>query len=500
MVKKNSKNNKIFWIFVIAFLVVILIPFLYKDKTLRQGLQFYIKEPSASILSYEDIVRLTKPISISNPIYLKLQKQLDTPHIVNKSFFPLPSSSLSHNYLRIAQWNIERGFNINLIKTIFSDRNDFFYSYRKNVPDEKGFANELNTLKNSDIICLNEADIGMPRTDYKNTVSEIASAIKYNYVFATEFLELNPVIFNTDVDKKRFLGLHGNAILSKYPIKSARILRLPECYKWYEEEMQKKSPLEHVRRVGAQHIFNEEIVHSEVRRGGRNALIVTIELPNKEIITVVSTHLEDKCFPDKRFKQFEYLLSNLKSIRNPVIITGDFNTTTTDSAPVSVKKEFIKRIRDPHYIARQAILALIPIGPPGVANLTSLGLSKLIQYKDPTAPSIPIILPNQERKFFNYLKDFRFSDGETFDISGDRSSNGKNGLLASSNERDVKGFESTFKFAEPRAIAYFKLDWFFIKPKGNRFRPYNGQTLQLINNAYPNRVSDHDPIVVDLNL
>ncbi len=500
MMKKNSKNNRFFWIFVIAFLVVILIPFLYKDKTLYQGFKFYIKKPPVSILSYEDVVRLTKPISISNPIYLKLQKQLSTPYIVNKSFFALPSNSFRHNYLRIAHWNIERGFNISLIKTIFSDRNTFFYNYKKNVPDEKGFANELNTLGNSDIICLNEADIGMPRTNYKNTVSEIASAIKYNYAFATEFIELNPIIFNTGIDKKRFLGLHGNAVLSRYPIKSAKVLKLPECYKWYEEEMQKKSPLEDARRLGAQNVFSEEIAHSEIRRGGRNALIVDIELPTKEIITVVSTHLEDKCFPDKRFKQFQYLLSNLKFIRSPVIIAGDFNTTTTDSAPVSLKKEFVKRIRDPHYLARQAILAVIPIGLPGVVNLTSFGLSKLIQYKDPAAPSIPIILPNQERKFFNYLKDFRFTDGEKFDISGDKNSNGKQGLLASSNERDVKGFESTFKFTEPRAIAYFKLDWFFIKPKGNRFKPYNGQTLQLINNAYPGRISDHEPIIVDLNL
>ena len=98
------------------------------------------------------------------------------------------------------------------------------------------------------------------------------------------------------------------------------------------------------------------------------------------------------------------------------------------------------------------------------------------------------------------MEDFRFADGEGFDTGSNRSSNGKRGFLANSNERQLKGFESTFKFTEPRIIAYFKLDWFFVKPKGNRFKAYNGQTLQLLNHAYPGRISDHEPIIVDLSL
>ena len=49
-------------------------------------------------------------------------------------------------------------------------------------------------------------------------------------------------------------------------------------------------------------------------------------------------------------------------------------------------------------------------------------------------------------------------------------------------------------------IAYYKLDWFFVKPKRGRFAPFNGQTLKLVNEAYGNRISDHDPITVDLKL
>ena len=490
--KRQKKHEKLFLILLFAVILSITFPFFFRNKYTS----FRLRETPVSFLTYSDLVKLTEPLKLNTTLYFRLQKQLTIPHVVNKTSFVL---TRPHRYLRLAQWNIERGFNINLIKTVFSDRNNYYYQYKKNVKDDKNLKKELETLATSDIISLNEADIGMPRTDYKNTVSEIANAIGYNYAFATEFIELNPIIYHKNINRNKFIGLHGNAILSIYPIKSAKIIRLPECYRWFEEEIQKKSPLEYVRRASAKGVFSEEITHGEVRRGGRNALIADIELPNRKIITVVSTHLEDRCFPDKRLKQFEYLLSNLRSVSGPVVITGDFNTTTTDSVPASFKKEFVKRIRDPHYIARQAAIAAAP-GIPIVNNLVAFGLSKLVQYKDPAAPSIPVILPNQERKIFNYLKSFHFSDGEGFDISGDRSSNGRHGFLASSNERDIKGFASTFKFTEPRVIAYFKLDWFFVKPKGNRFKPFNGQTLQLVNNAYPGRVSDHEPIVVDLNL
>ena len=491
---KETKKNKAFRVFVITFLIFILIPFCFKDR-------FKLQEGQISYLSYNDLEKLTKQFTANTPLYFKLQKQLNTPYIVNKPFSTSNLIFRNPHYLRIADWNIQRGFNINAIKNILSNKYGYYYNYKNNLSADlqNNLKKELEDLSKSDIISLNEVDVGMPRTGYKNIASEIAHALNYNYAFATEFIELSPIVYKQKINPFRYLGLHGNAIISRYPIKSARILRLPEYYKWFDEEIQKKAPLEHVRRLGAKEVFSEDIIKSEVRRGGRNALIADIELPSKEIITVVSTHLEDRCFPDKRFNQFEYLLSNLRSLKSSVILTGDFNTTSTDSAPTSFKKEFIKRIRDPNYIARQIVLTAVP-GLPIVNNLVSFGLSKLVQYKDPTAPSIPVFLPNQERKLFTYLKEFRFTDGEGFDISGDRSSNGKGGLLASSNERQLKGFVSTFKFPEPRVIAYFKLDWFFIKPRGNRSKPFKGQTLQLINHAYPGRVSDHEPIIVDLKL
>jgi len=38
------------------------------------------------------------------------------------------------------------------------------------------------------------------------------------------------------VDRQRYHGLHGTAILSRYPLENAHILRLPVCYDWYASE------------------------------------------------------------------------------------------------------------------------------------------------------------------------------------------------------------------------------------------------------------------------
>ncbi len=493
----------------LSFIVLILLVIILGVFNLKREPFFKIKhihlkkEKTISYLSYTDLIRLASNSGISKGLYKRLNKQFTTPYIFNRKQNRDKSLPLfSKPYIRVAHWNIERGFHINTIKQIFNDRYSYYYSYKNNIKDAQGenLKKELGTLVNSDVISLNEVDIGMPRTNYKNTVAELANAINYNYAFATEFIELSPLIYKSSLDPKHYLGLHGNAILSKYPIKQARIVRLPECYKWYETELQKKSLLENVRRVSAKTIFKESILN-EVRRGGRCALIIDIELPNKEIITIASTHLEDRCYPIDRFKQVEYLLDNLKYIRNPLVLAGDFNTTTTDSAPTSLKKEVVKRFKDPHFVGRQIALAAIP-GAPIASGLVTTGLSKFFQFKDPAALSIPIFFPNQERKFFKYLQGFQFIDGEEFDTGGDsnKSSNGKKGFLANSNERQLKGFESTFKLEEPRLIAYFKLDWFFVKPKRGRFLPFNGQTLQLINRSYPERISDHEPIIVDISL
>ena len=71
----------------------------------------------------------------------------------------------------------------------------------------------------------------------------------------------------TESRPARYLGLHGNAILSRYPLQNARIVRLPVAHDWYNAEKAEISKLEKSKRLAANKIFLERI-EREVRVGG----------------------------------------------------------------------------------------------------------------------------------------------------------------------------------------------------------------------------------------
>lgn len=452
-----------------------------------------------SDFTFNELEELSRTPTPEADLKAKLDNHLSMVYVIERN----NSYSLDKPYLRIAHWNIKRGFNIGEIKEILLNQNAYENTHIANIKPRyrKNFKKELNTFATTDILCLNEVDIGMPRTQYKNIVSELGDALNWDYAYASEFVEVGPLFQKKEVDKTLYKGLHGNAIISRFPIISTQVIRLPDEYDWYRESIKNQPPLERLRHFGAMAIFSEQIEYKEVRHGGRNALVADIKLPDGQIITVVSAHLEDRAYADKRLKQFKYLLESLKDKKTPVILSGDLNTSTTETIPTSLKKEVTKRARDPHFVLRAVATPFIP-GLPIASALASVPISKLFQYKDPFFPSIPIVFPNHERRFYASLKKFKFDDGNTFDLSGDKekSSNGKGGLLANSNQRHWKGFKSTFKLEEPRLIAYFKLDWFFVKPIGEHFTPSNGKTLKTLNNSFKGNISDHNPITVDINL
>jgi hypothetical protein len=136
-----------------------------------------------------------------------------------------------------------------------------------------------------------------------------------------------------------------------------------------------------------------------------------------------------------------------------------------------------------------------------------------IQYQiDPTSANIPGASPNLERGLFDMLEKYRFADGKAIDFRGvaERTSNGRTGTLADSNERGSKGFAPTFNaeliWGKVR-VAKYKLDWIFVKdnidsPRSANgsflFAPHFGRTLSDLNNCPPEPISDHSPMTVDL--
>ncbi|MBI2996736.1 MAG: hypothetical protein HYY52_08555 [Candidatus Melainabacteria bacterium] len=494
------------------FIFIILLLFFFFTKS---------QLAQAAFLSYDDLTELSKTLKPAGLLKEKLEKQLTTPVIQQP--LNLQTSFLTDlrfgEFFRVASWNIERGFNVDRIIQI----PEYSLDYKTN-PE---LLEQLKDFLEASVIVLNEVDIGLPRTKYENIVKKIADAFKMGYAFGTEFIEVDPYQLGLkkftkeervyleeetlkqldNIEKDKFLGLHGTAILSKYPILNAKIIRLPDCYNWYVEESNKLSALEHLRRGTAEKIFSEKVL-TELRHGGRMALAVDLLLPNGQKITIVGTHLENRCIPSCRYIQFDFLLKRLRNVKNPLILAGDLNTTGTDTSPVSIKKEVLKRVKDPEYVATQAILSLTPIT--FIQNLVLDTANAFRHFKDPTTKNIPLLLPNKERKLFDLLKEFRFNDSGAFDIRGiaNKTYTGFSGFLSNSNERELKGFKPTFELQRHFGIAKYKLDWIFVKPlnltnpndkQGSyAYAPHFGRTLQTINQAF-GKLSDHDPIVVDIS-
>jgi endonuclease/exonuclease/phosphatase family metal-dependent hydrolase len=360
----------------------------------------------------------------------------------------------------------------------------------------------------------------MKRTRYVDVTQELAAAAGMNYAFGVEFVEVDGLYTGDDriemktpelskaladdlrVDPDRYRGLHGNAVLSRFPIRSATIARLPECYDWFGKEMDGIAALEKGRRWAAEKVFAERMTR-QIRRGGRMALVVELDTGRPELLTVVSTHLEDRARASCRRDQMTAVLRNVRDSVGPVIIGGDLNSSAKDGTPTSVTYEIKKRVSDPRFWAKQGLRWLIPTAIPS-AIMFPLNLWK--NHHDPTAVHIPLILPNQGRRSFNQLRDFRFSDGGRIDFSGDRarSGNRRAGTLANSNQRAWKGFHPTYYMERTYFIAgTYKLDWLLVKesPPSTRTdhcQPRNPMTLRRFNEIGDSPLSDHHPITVDV--
>ena len=488
--------------------------------------------------TYAELETLYAQENLSPDLREKLDYLLTTPIVDNS--FPndqpprfLQSPKLGE-FLRVAEWNIERGLGFEAIAAIF-EGGEFFAKMldaRGLSADSKERAEimeEARKLRETDVIVLNEVDFGMKRTDYRRVAAELAARLKMNYAFGVNFVELSPVELSRNlkgeteqekeltelirVDPNRYKGLQGIAILSRFPLENVRLIPFKtKPYDWYRSEKNGASLLEKGKQQIADKIFLEKTLR-EVRRGGRAMLladIVDAKFPSGRV-TIAATHLENRTKSKNRVKQIEELLAVIKPINNPVVVAGDMNTSSADLTPTSLKRELAKRYGSPGFWIKQGVSWMLGFGL--VESTVLDGLTFWRTQADPTVRNIPILMPNSEHKFFSTLKKFRFADGGAFDFRGDKehSVNDKKRTLANSNERGTKGFVTTFQVTRPiKFIGKYKLDWIFVKPaalknpvarRGSfRFAPHFGQTLTEVNEITEDRVSDHRPIIVDLPL
>ena len=497
------------------------------------------EQPAApELFTYEELTTLYEQDALPPALAGKLDRLLTTPFVDNSraSSTPvrLPQSPQLGEFLRVASWNIERGLEYEALEAAFESEAAFLKLLDKErfpVGSEarREVLEQAAALRGADVVVLNEVDFGMRRTEYRNVAAELAARLGMNYAFGVQFVELSPVWLSTlppredpaeneilqqiKPDPKRYQGLHGVAILSRFPLENVRLVPLAKKpYDWYASEKRGASFLEKGKRRLSQAVFLEGTTR-EIRRGGRTTLYADIadaRLPNGRV-TIAATHLENRTTPANRVMQLKELLASVKETRHPVVVAGDMNTSTQDLTPTSLKRQLAQRYGNPRFWSRKVVSYALGFG--FVEDFVITGVTFGRKQADPTVRHIPFFSPNHGRKFFATLKDFRFADGGSFDFRGDkrRSFGGRSETLSDSNQRASKGFVTTFQVPRPvKFIGKNKLDWFFVKPasltkptdskQSYRFAPHFGRTLDDLNEAVEERISDHRPILVDLPL
>ncbi|WP_158789858.1 endonuclease/exonuclease/phosphatase family protein [Granulicella sp. L46] len=503
----------------------------------------YVRDSHPPFLSYQELVTLNEQETVNPALSEKLNTLLTTPFVNNEAYFagtrPLrPALNGVGPSLRLVQWNIERGMELDDIKLLLTDKKGFLAKMHSEVasgedtkkPTDEEISAQIDLLQSADVIELNELDWGMKRTDYQAVVKELANALKMNWAYGVEFIEVDPKVLGLQsfanvkneterkeletlfsVDKDRVLGMHGTAILSRYPLRDVKLVPFKyQAYDWYNAE-KKYGALEAGKRKSASLIFGEAIVR-EVRRGGRTNLIATIDVPElpEQKVTIIATHLENRTTPKGRVQQADELLDMIRPIRNPLIVAGDMNTTGRDGTVLSIKSAVLKKLNSPTFWATQGIKYATGVG--AVMDLVSFTFKSAKFQSDPTASGVPLLAPNPEENFFDQLEKYRFDDGTRLDFRGDEelSVNHRDGTLGNSNERASKGFVTTFSL--PRTLGAkgkFKLDWVFVKAylkddskaaDAYRFAPSFARTLDDANEALAQPLSDHAAITVDLPL
>ena len=189
--------------------------------------------------------------------------------------------------LNLLDWNIERGLQL------------------------AGIGAAIESQK-PDICILQEVDLNARRTGHRNVAEELARRFQLNYVFGVEFQELGQ-------GSRDAPAYHGQALLSALPIRSSYyILRFVNQSDFWQPRW---------------YLPNWQALQR--RLGGRMALVTEIEAGGATVI-VYNIHLESREDEGLRLSQLEEILADAKRYQSgiPVILAGDFNTSSHDSPVV----------------------------------------------------------------------------------------------------------------------------------------------------------------------
>jgi endonuclease/exonuclease/phosphatase family metal-dependent hydrolase len=191
------------------------------------------------------------------------------------------------SFLRVVEWNIERGTRLEGIIEVL---------------------NHHPVIRYADLLLLNELDEGMVRSGNRNVALELSRAISAHAIYGAEYLEMTKGVGDElDLPGENTAALHGNAILTRYAFSSPKIAPLPRCENNFEAQ--------------------------ERRLGGRIGILVELKIAGLKV-KAATMHLDVVNTPRCRARQMRAMLQAVDAYAQAhggeqrVIIGGDLNTHT----------------------------------------------------------------------------------------------------------------------------------------------------------------------------
>jgi len=191
----------------------------------------------------------------------------------------------------VAAWNVERGRDVEEIAHRLAD-------------------------VDAGIALLTELDVGMARSGNRDTPAAIAGRLGMHAAFAVEFVELglgDTRETSACAGQQNTAGLHGNAVLSRWPIARAVVIPLDDGGLWFAG-----TPDPAQRRIGGRHALA--------------ALVRFVAGP----AWFIAVHLESHGSAESRGAEVTRLVEAIDTLDPPapVLIGGDLNTKSCTAAAI----------------------------------------------------------------------------------------------------------------------------------------------------------------------
>ena len=251
-------------------------PFAINDSAFHRFLKEFVR--------FETVKALEQ-----SPMYRKVQSEIERVlgHVWQGEFAQTLEAGGPEDSICALAWNIERGMRADAIIRLLRDD---------------------PILNRAGILLLSELDWGMARTQNRFIARDLAAALRMNYAFAPCYVALTK---GAGVEKnavgENAESLHGNALLSGFPMHRVHSLALPNG--------------------------KDKMSGAEKRIGSQRAVIADVQHPSG-MFRAVSLHLDAHSSQYHRYLQMRRVLDHLTTLRPqlPTLVGGDWNTTTHDAS------------------------------------------------------------------------------------------------------------------------------------------------------------------------